>query len=501
LVTLGCARNEVDSEELAARLGGDGWTIVADPSDADAVLVNTCGFVDSAKKDSIDTLLAAADLRTGAAGDDADGRGPRAVVAVGCLAERYGAELADSLPEADAVLGFDAYPAIGAHLDAVLRGAAPAPHVPTDRRTLLPIAPVDRPAALRAGQPGAGQPGPGQPGAGPPAEPAPAFYRTRLGTGPIAPLKISTGCDRRCAFCAIPTFRGSHVSRPPDEVLAEAEWLAGQGVRELVCVSENSTSYGKDLRDRLALEKLLPQLAAITGIARVRVVYLQPAEIRPSLLEVLLTTPGLAAYLDLSFQHASPAVLRRMRRFGGASDFLGLLRQARAITPELGARSNVIVGFPGETEADVEILTDFLAEADLDAVGVFPYSDEEGTEAAARADKVDDGVIAERFARVNDLVEHLTAARARDRVGATVEVVVTEAAGRVAHGYAEHQQAEVDGACAVRLPVAGAAAVGDLVRATVVASEGVDLVAEFVELVAASGLAEPAGAVGVVGPR
>ena len=490
-MTLGCGRNEVDSEELAARLGGDGWTVVADPADADAVLVNTCGFVDSAKKDSIDTLLAAADLRDGEGGEGSEGSeggaaagGPRAVVAVGCLAERYGAELAESLPEADAVLGFDAYPSIGAHLDAVLRGEAPVPHTPSDRRRLLPISPADRPAA-RAAEPGVG-------GA--------LFHRSRLERGPIAPLKISTGCDRRCAFCAIPSFRGSHVSRPPEQVLAEAEWLAGQGVRELVCVSENSTSYGKDLRDPRALEKLLPQLAAVPGIARVRVIYLQPAEIRPSLLEVLLTTPGLAPYLDLSFQHASPTVLRRMRRFGGAEHFLDLLRRARAIAPELGARSNVIVGFPGETEADVEILTEFLAAAELDAVGVFPYSDEEGTEALTMAGKLGEAEIARRFAAVSDLVEHLTSDRARDRVGGSVEVMVTEAAGQLAHGYAGHQQADVDGSCAVRLPGAGAAAVGDLVRARVVDTAGVDLVTEFVEVLAA-GRGQPLGAAAAPGPR
>ncbi|WP_235608782.1 radical SAM protein, partial [Frankia casuarinae] len=302
LITLGCSRNEVDSEELAARLGADGWELVSDAADADAVLVNTCGFVDAAKKDSIDALLAADGLRAGGGPSgpaDGAGPGPRAVVAVGCLAERYGTELAESLPEADAVLGFDAYPNIATHLAAVLAGTPVPAHSPRDRRTMLPITPVDRaapalpPAAVSTG-----------------AVP----LRRRLTAGPVAVLKISSGCDRRCAFCAIPSFRGSHVSRSPDDVLAEAEWLAGQGARELVLVSENSTSYGKDLGDLRALEKLLPQLAAVSGIVRVRTVYLQPAEMRPSLLEVLLTTPGLAPYLDLSFQHASPPVLRRMRR-------------------------------------------------------------------------------------------------------------------------------------------------------------------------------------------
>jgi MiaB/RimO family radical SAM methylthiotransferase len=311
----------------------------------------------------------------------------------------------------------------------------------------------------------------------------PVTLRRRLTGGPSAPLKISSGCDRRCAFCAIPTFRGSHVSRTPDEILAEAEWLAGEGVRELVLVSENSTSYGKDLGDIRALEKLLPQLAVIDGIVRIRAVYLQPAEMRPTLLETMLTTPGVAPYLDLSFQHASPSVLRRMRRFGGAEHFIDLLARARAIAPELGARSNVIVGFPGETRADVTILERFLTDADLDAVGVFAYSDEDGTEAAAMAGKVGAATVARRHARVTDLVEQLTAARAERRVGTTVEVLVEEVEGRLAHGCAAHQQPDTDGGCVVRLPESRAGEstveVGDLIAGRVVAAEGVDLVVEL----------------------
>ncbi|OHV38122.1 ribosomal protein S12 methylthiotransferase RimO [Pseudofrankia sp. EUN1h] len=528
----------MDSEELAARLADGGWQLVDDAAEADAVLVNTCGFVDVAKKDSIDALLAADGLRTA---PDAAGPGPKAVVAVGCLAERYGAELAQSLPEADAVLGFDAYPDIAARLGAVLDGERPAAHTPRDRRTLLPITPVERGRAAAAADvvvPGHATVAPAAPTASGapaalaapaalgasaavvPAAPAkPVVVRRRLERGPVAALKISSGCDRRCSFCAIPSFRGSHVSRAPGDILAEAEWLAAQGARELVLVSENSTSYGKDLGDLRALEKLLPQLAATPGIVRVRTVYLQPAETRPSLLEVLLTTPGVAPYLDLSFQHASPTVLRRMRRFGGSADFLDLLRRGRAFAPELGARSNVIVGFPGETAEDLDILADFLEQADLDAVGVFGYSDEEGTEAVGLPGKIAPRAIERRRARIADLVEQLTAARAERRVGETVEVLVEEISddgfaeagvpeagpdaaggpsGRTAHGCAAHQQPEVDGACVVRLPAvtdtpgrsgdSGASVVvGDLVLARVVATEGVDLVADFVAVLDRAG--------------
>jgi ribosomal protein S12 methylthiotransferase RimO len=472
LVTLGCARNEVDSEELAGRLAADGWELVDDAADADAIVVNTCGFVEQAKKDSVDTLLQAADLK-------ATGR-PQAVVAVGCLAERYGDQLAESLPEADAVLGFDDYADIGARLRRIVAGEPHVPHAPRDRRLLLPVTPVERGAASVA-LPGHAQ-APDLPEGVAPAS-GPRVVRRRLGDGPSAPLKLASGCDRRCAFCAIPAFRGSFVSRRPSDLLDEARWLADHGVRELVLVSENSTSYGKDLGDLRLLETLLPELAAVEGIDWVRVSYLQPAETRPSLVEVIATTPGIAPYFDLSFQHASETVLRRMRRFGGTESFLDLLASARALSPLAGARSNVIVGFPGETEDDVDELERFLVAARLDAVGVFGYSDEDGTEAASYDGKLPEDVVRERVERVSALVEELTSQRAEDRLGETVEVLVelvTETEdGLVVEGRGAHQAPEVDGST---LLVAGGLEladlrVGSLVMAEVVGSDGVDLAA------------------------
>jgi len=431
----------VDSEELAGRLAADGFRLVEDPAAADTVLVNTCGFVEQAKKDSVDALLEAADLK-------GEARGPQSVVAVGCLAERYGAELAESLPEADAVLGFDDYPDIAARLRAIVAGERSHPHTPQDRRRLLPISPVDRTAA-------------------------PVAPRSRLTTGPVAALKLASGCDRRCTFCAIPTFRGSFVSRRPTDVLDEARWLAGDGVRELFLVSENSTSYGKDLGDLRLLETLLPELAAVDGIERVRVSYLQPAELRPGLLEAIATTPGVAPYFDLSFQHASPTVLRRMRRFGDAESFLGLLDRVRTLAPGAGARSNVIVGFPGETEQDLETLCDFLVAARLDVVGVFGYSDEDGTEAATYDDKLDADEVLTRTAHVSQLVEELTAQRAEERVGEEIEVLIEENGEWDTVGRAAHQGPDVDGTTSM----IRRAKVGELVRAVVLGSEGVDLVA------------------------
>jgi ribosomal protein S12 methylthiotransferase len=454
IVTLGCARNEVDSEELAGRLHEDGFRLVDDPAAAETVLVNTCGFVEQAKKDSVDSLLAAADLKSGGS--------TRSVVAVGCLAERYGAELAAELPEADAVLGFDDYDDIGARLRAVLGGARHASHTPRDRRRLLPLAPAAR-------QPAVDLP----PGVAPAS--GPRAVRRRLDGGPVAPLKLASGCDRRCTFCAIPSFRGAFVSRRPADLLTEARWLAGQGVRELFLVSENSTSYGKDLGDLRLLETLLPELAGVDGIGRVRVSYLQPAEMRPSLVEALAGTDGVAPYFDLSFQHASAPVLRRMRRFGSRDAFLDLLGQVRELAPAAGVRSNVIVGFPGETEDDLAELESFLEQARLDVVGVFGYSDEDGTEAATFEGKLPPDEVADRVDRVSALVDALVTERAEDRIGEWVDVLVESVDGDRVEGRAAHQGPEVDGTTTVR---GARARVGDVLRARVTATDGADLVAD-----------------------
>ncbi|WP_328458922.1 30S ribosomal protein S12 methylthiotransferase RimO [Amycolatopsis sp. NBC_00438] len=445
MITLGCARNEVDSDELAARLGESGWRLAEPGAEADVVVVNTCGFIEAAKKESIDTVLAAS------------GTGAK-VVAVGCMAERYGRELADALPEAAAVLSFDDYPEIGARLEDALTGRAHPAHTPRDRRMLLPITPVQRPAAVTAPVPGHGPAG------------GPRPLRYRLGGGPVAPLKLASGCDRRCTFCAIPSFRGAFVSRPPAEILAEAEWLAGHGVRELVLVSENSTSYGKDLGDLQALEKLLPRLTAV--VDRVRVNYLQPAELRPSLLETIAGTPGVAPYFDLSFQHASGAVLRRMRRFGDRERFLQLLEKIRAAAPEAGVRSNFIAGFPGETDAEFAEVKRFLEEGRLDVAGVFGYSDEDGTEAVGLPGKVPPDVLARRVEELSLLAEETGSRRARERVGSVVEVLV----GPAGHGWAAHQGPEVDGVVTF---TGTRPAAGELVRAEVTGADGPDLEARL----------------------
>jgi ribosomal protein S12 methylthiotransferase len=447
LVTLGCARNEVDSEELAGRLAADGWELVTDPGIADIALVNTCGFIESAKKDSIDALLEAHSQKS-------DGT-LRAVVAVGCMAERYGKELAEALPEADAILGFDDYEDISRRLQGILSGEKVKVHQPRDRRSLIPISPVARQELKQSLGQGGG------------------FARKRLGNAPVAPLKIAAGCDRRCTFCAIPSFRGAFVSRRPTEILDEARWLADNGVSELFLVSENTTSYGKDLGDLRLLETLLPELAKISGIERIRLSYLQPAEIRPSLLQAMVSTEKVVPYFDISFQHASETLLRRMRRFGDREKFLHLLSQIRALNPSSGIRSNFIVGFPGETESEFKDLVDFVSEARLDAIGVFPYSDEDKTEAATFERKIAPELIQERSEMLRGMVEELTIERANERIGERIVVLVEDA--EINEGRAEHQGPEVD--TTTTLQSRNKYRVGEYVEAIVSDVFGADLVA------------------------
>ena len=447
LVTLGCARNEVDSEELAGRLAADGWELVTDPGIADIALVNTCGFIESAKKDSIDALLEAHSQKS-------DGT-LRAVVAVGCMAERYGKELAEALPEADAILGFDDYEDISRRLQGILSGEKVKVHQPRDRRSLIPISPVARQELKQSLGQGGG------------------FARKRLGNAPVAPLKIAAGCDRRCTFCAIPSFRGAFVSRRPTEILDEARWLADNGVSELFLVSENTTSYGKDLGDLRLLETLLPELAKISGIERIRLSYLQPAEIRPSLLQAMVSTEKVVPYFDISFQHASETLLRRMRRFGDKEKFLHLLSQIRALNPNSGIRSNFIVGFPGESESEFKELVDFVSEARLDAIGVFPYSDEDKTEAATFDTKIAPELIQERSEMLRGMVEELTIERANERIGERIVVLVEDA--EINEGRAEHQGPEVD--TTTTLQSSNKYRVGEYVEAIVSDVFGADLVA------------------------
>jgi ribosomal protein S12 methylthiotransferase RimO len=455
LVTLGCARNETDSEELAGRLAADGWQLVTNPADAEIAVINTCGFIESAKKDSIDALIQAHSLKANGV--------TKAVVAVGCMAERYGTELAQEMSETDAILSFDDYKDISERLNTIIEGGKIKTHVPKDRRTLLPIAPVDRAASRDIAK-------------GKEINPLGTVLRKRLDNAPIAPLKIASGCDRRCSFCAIPYFRGSFISRKPAEIIEEAKWLADNGVTELYLVSENTTSFGKDFGDLKMMEKMLPELSKIEAIKRIRLSYLQPAEVRPTLLQAMISVDKVVPYFDLSFQHANGDLLRSMRRFGDGEKFLHLISQIRALSPTAGIRSNFIVGFPGESDAAFIDLIEFLSEAQLDAIGVFGYSDEDKTEAETLPNKVAPEIIAERVSELSTLVDELITQRSEMRIGEKISVLIEDEAEQ--EGRAEHQGPDVDGSTFVKSR--NKYRVGDYVDAVVSDVAGVDLIAQVI---------------------
>jgi ribosomal protein S12 methylthiotransferase len=514
IVTLGCGRNEVDSDQLAGLFLREGMQVVEEVDEADVVLVNTCTFIAPAKEESVDTVLAACDLKDSSA---------RGVVVVGCMAQRYPQDLADSIPEADAVVGFSGYPALPGLVGDILAGRA------HDR--VVGVTEDTTPAPARRGLPLVSV------GSGP--APAPAAATTTVAsdapwvapvpeaprddadvldlstqdaldrvpaTGPRFPvrtvdpdspwayLKIASGCDRLCTFCAIPSFRGRFRSRPIEEILAEAAWLSSQGVRELVLVSENTTSWGKDLpgfagrpggRDLQAT--LLRELADVEGIERLRLMYLQPAELRPELLEAMAGIPAVAPYFDLSLQHVSAPVLTRMARSGSPERFGALVERIRELAPEAAFRSNFILGFPGETEDDVGQLEAFLDEHELDWVGLFPFSREDGTPSDHLPDQVDPDVARARVERIASVQERAADRAAARHVGRSLDVLVeahlrdpggdevVEVVGRSAR-----EAPDTDGEVRLVGPAGQPidAPVGRMVRARVVDHEGVDLVAE-----------------------
>jgi ribosomal protein S12 methylthiotransferase len=467
LVTLGCGRNEVDSDQVGGALRLAGFHVVDDPGQADCVLVNTCTFIAPAREESIEHILAACDL------ERADGR-PMPVLVIGCMAERYGEELSQALSVegsgAAGVLGFADYPRLPAIVTAVLQGGSPA----DARPPTPPTPPASAPASPRRALPVVGM------GTGhhePEAPPTAAFPVRTEPRGPWAYLKIAGGCDRVCTFCTIPSFRGRFTSRPLPELEAEAGWLARAGVRELVCVSENTTSWGKDLPGgRRSQVDLVEMFDRVEGLARVRLLYLQPAEIIDELLDAMAASRVVAPYYDLSLQHASGPVLARMARSGDAERFLELIDGIRVRDPRATFRSSFIVGFPGETEADVQVLAQFLAEARLDWAGFFTYSAEEGTPAAAMPDQVDADEARARRDLLSEIAEAVADEQTLGWVGREVDVLVEGYEDGDGIGRCEREAPDTDGE--VRLRGGAGIPVGRLVPARIVGADGVDLVAE-----------------------
>jgi ribosomal protein S12 methylthiotransferase len=460
IVTLGGGRNEVDSQNAAGLLTASGYQLVADPEQADAVVVNTCAFVEAAKRESIETVLDAAALKE-------HGRA-RTVLVTGCLAERYTEELRAELPEADAIVPFSDYGRLPRLLGDGPRAEAPSLEAAASAPLSPPGAHTGTPSLVPAGRRALPMVFPTPTGA--------AFPARAAAPGPVALVKLAEGCDRDCSFCAIPSFRGRFRSRRPTEILAEVAWLAGQGVSEVGLVAENSTSYGKDLGGREALVHLLRDLAGVDGLRRVRLNYLQPDELTPGLLEEMAANPVVCSYFDLSLQHASAPVLRRMRRGGSAGAFLDLVGRVRALDPDAAFRSNFILGFPGEAEADVRVLEDFLEAARLDWVAFFAWSPEDGTTALDLDGRVPAATARERVERVQELQDRVLGELQQAWVGRRLDVLVERVEdGGAAEGRSYREAADTDGV--VRVAAAPGVRVGEYLPVVVTAAEGPELLA------------------------
>lgn len=422
VVTLGCPKNAVDTEKVTASLLADGLEAAACAGEADLLVLNTCAFIEAAREESIETALMLAEVRKPGA----------KLVVTGCMAERYGDELAAALPEVDAVVGFAMEGSIG---QVVSLGRAPG-----GVRDLLNL-----------------------------PRPAPS--------APWAYLKVAEGCDRACAFCAIPTFRGKQRSRTPDSIVEEARALVSGGAAELVLVAQDLAWYGRDAGEPGSLAPLLHSLDSlrVDGLQRVRLLYLYPSEVRDPLVATMLELPVVTPYFDLSLQHASGRLLRSMRRFGDGERFTALIDGIRSREPEAAFRSSFIVGFPGETEDDHDALLAFLERVELDWAGFFPFSKEDGTAAASMPGDVPGDLAAERLRELSEVQDRITAARRDALIGRRVEVLVDEvdAAGGSVVGRTHREAPEIDGI--VRVSGVTDVRPGAVISAIVTAAIGPDL--------------------------
>jgi len=410
--TLGCPKNDVDSDKIVGTLLADGLIATDDPSLADLVVVNTCAFIEDARKESIDTVLA-----LGAQRKD----GARLVV-TGCMAERYGAELAEALPEVDQVAGFG-----------------------------VPVQMGRKPISVSAA-------------------PIPSFDLLNLprpkSTAPWAYVKIAEGCDRNCGFCAIPSFRGPQRSRDISQILHEVDEL---GAKEIVLIAQDLASYGKDRPSELGAGSIVPLVRAVAAkVKRTRLLYLYPSDLSDELIAAILDTG--VPYFDLSLQHVSKTHLRRMRRWGDGERFLKRINDIRALSPDAAFRSNFIVGYPGETEEDHDQLLQFVEDAQLDWCGFFTFSPEEGTHAMTLPDHVPTELMNERIAELREMQDNITAVRRDALIGRTVEVLVDE----VGIGRTHWEAPSIDGIVHISrdLPV------GEFATVLIVDAMGPDLVAE-----------------------
>lgn len=449
LTTLGCPKNTVDSEKIATSLENDSVEQTQNVEDADIVVVNTCAFIESAREESIDTVLALSDVKN-----------PNAkLVVTGCMAQRYGDELAQALPEADLVIGFDGASHIVNNLQL---GSATDAQKPNNLQ-LIQLTNKK-------------------------TNPRPKGVKDLLDLPrnnpdkPWAYLKLAEGCNRSCAFCAIPTFRGKQQSRSIDSIVEEARNLVVGGTRELVLISQDIAWYGRDVETTNQLQpnlsELIKQLDQIgtDELPWLRVLYLYPSEIKGELLETMLTTKSVVPYFDLSLQHASQPLLKSMNRWGSTEKYMKFIDQIRKEKPEVSFRSSFITGFPGETQDDHKQLLEFIAEAQLDWAGFFPYSKEEGTKAFNYENQLPQTLINERYNELVSLQQDINEKVRQRHIGKKLPVLITENEDGELLGRSYHESPEVDGCVIVDNPENKPATIGDVVQVEIDGVLGVDLV-------------------------
>ncbi|OPY86633.1 MAG: Ribosomal protein S12 methylthiotransferase RimO [Syntrophaceae bacterium PtaU1.Bin231] len=436
VVSLGCPKNAVDAEVLAGILVREGYRPARRPERADIVIVNTCAFILPAKEESIDAVLAAADLK-------ARGRVRRLVV-TGCLPQRYGKTLHREIPEIDLCLGIDDIPKIASHLADLERPECPPPRYPAGPPRFLMNADAPR------------------------RRETPAYS---------AFLKIADGCSNRCSYCVIPSIRGRARSRLPGDILAEAETLAARGAKELILIAQDTTAYGQDLKGRPRLGELLDGLCSIGGLQWIRLLYAYPHRIDRRLLSVMAANPKICRYLDIPIQHIDDGILRAMRRRGGSRAIRRAIHMAREAMPDIALRTSLIVGFPGETKAAFGGLSDFVREARFDHLGVFAYSSEEGTAAAELPSRIGRKEAERRRETILEEQAAISLAINRTLVGSTQEVLVEGRSDDPEYCYRgrlKRQAPEVDGLTYIR---GRSLKPGDIVTARIVSAAEYDLFA------------------------
>lgn len=400
LTTLGCSKNQVDSEKLTSLLDSAGYQLAADPTSADVVMVNTCAFIEAARQESIDTIMELSDAK----------REDSSLVVLGCMAQRYETELVAALPEADAVVPLDRYGELVERLDA------------------LTATPEWHPLRLKSSK-------------------MDILFETKrpTPTTPYAYVKVAEGCDKPCTFCAIPLFRGKQRSRPPVNIRDEMVELATGGVGEIVLVAQDLAAYGRDIQAPGGIVDLLRFVTDIDELHRLRLFYLYPKEIRPELIAEMASNPKIADYFDLSLQHVSQHLLRAMKRPGSGERHLALIDDIRVAQPAAATRSSFIIGFPGETEDDVEDLAQFLEAAQLDWAGFFPYSAEEGTPAATMPDQIPGDEALARLRYLQSIQDDITVSRNVAQTGTVLTVVVDQVEGETPVGRSYREAPEIDG--------------------------------------------------------